>query len=262
MLFRRISGFTLLELGIALVVLSLLLSGVLTIVNQNNRIAKQAELKTKMDVIESALIGFRKNNGRIPCPGPTAIGATPVSETHASFGLESSNPGTCTEAAAVFLANTNTVGGMVPVRSLGLSDDYAFDPWGGQFFYAVDKRMTSATLFAATTPTDQSNAGNITVKDSVEANRTTLAIVVVVSFGENGHGAYQASGARKYSDSPGAHELENCDCTASAPGTFNSVFYQEAASTNYDDVTRYYLRSQLTGANTSNSTNDTLTESP
>lgn len=250
MTYRKNSGFTLLELGLVLVVLSLLVSGFLSVATQNIRLAKKKELEMKLDAIEDAVISFRKANGYIPCPGDLAL-----ADSNANFGFQAQTVGIniCTTGtpAATFNDGSNTVAGMVPVRTLGLPDDYARDPWNGKFLYVVDKRATDASTFSVAKLNDTSLIGSITVKDSGNFNITTTAVLAVVSFGQNGHGAYVGT-ARKYVGSTNAAEWENCACDASSVGTFDSEFYSYinagASATGldtYDDAVRFYNRSQL-----------------
>jgi hypothetical protein len=93
--------------------------------------------------------------------------------------------------------------------------------------------------------------GAITVQDGATpaaANRTTTGVVLVMSFGPNGHGAYQkrwASG-RFNSSSADTDELENCDCdNTAASGTYNEVYVQKNPTTTFDDTVRYMVRWQL-----------------
>lgn len=255
---RRQAGFTLMELGISLIVLSLLASGVLTIITQKARLEKQSEIKMKMDAIESALLEFRKANGYLPCPANAAL-----TEVNANFGYQGATTA-CVggSPAATFNDGVNTVGGMVPVRNLKLPDNYAYDPWGGRFLYVIDVRARNTTTFATTRLTS-TGLGSITVKDATGGNRTTAAAALVLSFGPNGHGAYQAGGTQKFVSSSNTHEQENCGCDDVAPTSFNPTFYMHPATTSstdvtnsFDDIVRYYTRAQL------NSATDVLIETP
>lgn len=268
------AGFTLIELSIVLVVLGLMIGGIMSVINQENRRSKQVDLKTKMDAIEKALGTFVKKNSRLPCPadGTYAI-------TVAQFGKEGGTAGigTCSNGATYDgngnrtadttppTANfklSNTAGGVVPVRALGLPDEYAFDPWGGRFTYAVDVRMTATSSFSTYTQIDAT--GSFTINDGSGNARITNAIAVVLSHGANGHGAYQLSGTRKTAGSTNANEQTNCHCTsAAAAGAWANTFVMGANTvttntdlrTSFDDTLRYYTRGVLL------TNGDTLTES-
>lgn len=254
----RKSGFTLFELSIVLVVFSIVVGGGLTVINAQLRAARYHELQVRMDKIEDAIQKFRRMNNRLPCPADGTILIT-----DADFGIEASNAGICTGTPAANFSATDVAGGVVPVRSLGIADDLAFDPWGGRFTYIVDKDATASNQSGKTFdssctegstscgPTDTTN-GSITIKDgdTPQNDRTTKAMLAIVSHGGNGHGAFQESGVRKSWGSTNTDELENCDCTnAAANGTFNATLVMKRPVTtidfldSFDDTVRYYLRS-------------------
>ncbi len=129
-----------------------------------------------------------------------------------------------------------------------------FDPWGGRFTYSVDKRATGNAAFTTYPPTD-TTIGSMTVKDGSTGNRTTHAVLVIVSHGPNGHGAFQLSGARKSSASVGTDELSNCHCAHDGgDATFDSTFVMQPAVAQvnftgiFDDTVRYYERSYFLSA--------------
>lgn len=255
------SGFTLIELGIVVAIISIMLGGILSVANQKIRLAKQQELQIKLDSIENALKTFRKANGYLPCPGDL------TEQTDGTdFGRQAAVPGTCTGGSptANFDDSAETVAGSVPVRDINLPDSYAFDPWGGYIMYAVDIRATSASTFTINKLSDTSDIGSMTVLDAEGGNRTTVAIAVLVSFGPNGHGAYQVGGSRKFVGSTNAEEQENCDCDATSADTFDITFVQQPVVMasgdqldSFDDVVRYYTRGSFLS-----SLDDSLTDKP
>lgn len=262
----RQTGFTLLELSITLMILALIISSIMSVLLQNTRRAKMDSLNMKLDAIESKLQSFRMLNGRLPCPADLTLAVTDQ-----YFGLEGVSTGACT-TGSTYNDKTRTVAaapgptanfynaaysysyvvaGMVPTKTLGLPDEYAIDPWGGRLTYVIDNRVTAASAFTTYKARD-SYIGNIIVRDINNATRTTNAILMIISHGPNGHGAYQLSGARKSAGSINTREEHNCHCDSSAASeTFDNNFFQTAASTSttpldvYDDITRYYLRSQF-----------------
>ncbi len=253
-----------LELGLVLVVLSLLVSGLLTVATQNIRLAKKKELEMKMDAIEEAVLSYRRMHGFIPCPGDITL-----VETAQNFGFQAVNPGSCQDGTGGALSpdidaawvSSNTAAGAVPVRTLGLPDDYARDPWGAKFFYVVDIRATAASTFAVSKLTNTSLIGSITVKDASDNTITSTAVMLLMSFGPNGHGSYVTS-SRKFTGSINDQEHDNCTCDdVGGTGSFDSVFYAHPASgsssgalDSFDDVARFYSRAKLS------SDEDTATE--
>lgn len=245
-------GFTLLELSLVLLIISIMVGGVMTILTQKVRAEKQAQMQEKFDTIKDAMMNFARTYERLPCPSDLTLAVTA-----ANFGIEGLNPGACTAGspAATFASAGNAVyGGSVPTEALGLPYQYAFDPWGNRLLYAVDKNMTINTSLTAfrTYPPTSTSIGAITILDKEGDTLTSTAIYVILSFGPNGHGAYGLGGTRKNADSSNAYELENCDCTSAAvAGTFNSTFYKmdptetTTALSRYDDYTMYVTRYQM-----------------
>ncbi|MEQ1790238.1 MAG: prepilin-type N-terminal cleavage/methylation domain-containing protein [Rickettsiales bacterium] len=254
-------GFSLIELSAVLLILGLMIGGIMAVLTQDARRSKQTELALKIDAIEQAIGAFVKKNNRLPCP---ADGTYSVSS--ANFGVSggTAGDGTCTTGATydgngirtsdatpptANFSITNIAGGVIPIRSLGLSDEYAFDPWGGRFTYAADKRLTATDSFF--TYSSINTTGGITVNDNDGNTRLSNAIAVVISHGQNGHGTFQLSGARKNAGSTNANELLNCNCTSGAVASpWGSVFVMGAniatsstdLRTNFDDTLHYYTR--------------------
>jgi len=267
------SAYTLLELSLVLAVLSLLVAGIMSIVTQSTRRAAMAEVKRKMDVIEAELLDFRRLNGRLPCPADSSL---PITSQY--FGIEGVPSGWCisglgvanyvvsgmgvTDPTALFADLSETVGGDIPIKTLGLSDDYMFDPWGGRFFYVVDYRMTAAGAFNTYTVTNASvSVGSITVNDANGNAKISAsggvggAIAVLLSYGPDGHGAYQLNGGkfvRKNVGNNNPNTLTNCHCTNGASSSMSypfTTFVQAPATStsptdpsNFDDIVRFYTR--------------------
>ncbi len=249
-------GFTLLELSMVIIIVSLMLSGILTIVTQNARIEKRAQLAEKLERIKTAMLDFRKMNNRLPCPGEAD-----VPQTDDTFGVEGSPPAQCADdmAGTIFeTAAPGAYGGGIPVRTLQIPDEYAFDPWGNRFLYIVDYRITAAAATNPfnTYPASHSSIGNITVRDIEGDSITTRALYLIVSHGPNGHGGYTRTGIRKSAKSTNASEQANCHCDADAgPKAFTALFYQApeistsvGPTEGFDDTVIYIKRQDLLSA--------------
>ena len=83
---------------------------------------------------------FAKTYGYLPCPADRTL-----LSSSALFGVETRNGGftACTVASpGVVIDGTSSVyTGMVPLRTLGLPDNYAADAWGGKFDYSVSVNL-------------------------------------------------------------------------------------------------------------------------
>ena len=115
------SGFTLIEIAIVLLIVTILLGYTVALFPKQQELKQYRAAEQEMDEVIAAIIGFAQVNGRLPCP------AFP-----ASLGVEVGG-GT---------ANCTRYGGFVPVATLGISgqlnaDSLPIDPWGNPYRYYV-----------------------------------------------------------------------------------------------------------------------------
>ncbi|MEQ1668616.1 MAG: type II secretion system protein [Sulfuriferula sp.] len=145
-------GFSLIELALVLVILTLALGGALVPLNAQIEHKQWRDTEQRLQTVHDALLGFAVRNGRLPCPA-----------TSTSNGVESpANGGICSSA----------YDGYVPAVSLGLSQldaqGYALDAWGNRLRYAVAKSSS-----AAFTSTDGiKNAGLSTLQSELQVCTT------------------------------------------------------------------------------------------
>ena len=118
-------GFTLIELMVAMLVLTVLASGLAVPLAAQLNARRTDEVRRRMDEVRDALLGFAAAQGRLPCPAL------------ASGGEESFAPGG--DAANGECANFGA--GFVPGATLGIaspgSEGFVRDPWDGRLRYAV-----------------------------------------------------------------------------------------------------------------------------
>lgn len=277
---NRIRAFTLIELSIVVLVLALLAAAGMRYYNANVDSTALATTNASLDAVETALINFQNEYGRLPCPADIT-----QAENVAAFGTEvdTLGDGNCTgynyinatdpdgpagncgvtcdpgDPDANYDSTTlnQVVEGAVPTKALRISDRYAYDAWGNKLFYAVDKRMTATNSFA-NNPTYSTTIGAIAVKKTVTdtlANALTYrAIYALVSTGKNRHGGFarniSGTSIRANAGSTNSDELDNCHCSSSAVATsFNRIFVQKPKANdvtgftnNFDDITRFKTR--------------------
>jgi sugar lactone lactonase YvrE len=173
-------GFTLIQISILLIVAGIVMVNILP----SARTALTANNATinKMNAILTSLRQYEAAYTALPCP---ADASQPTGSTN--YGVAAANSGTTNNCsggtpAANYTDTTNNIAiGMVPVRALGLSNDYALDAYGRDITYAVD---TNATVCGWPTST---LTGQITVTDN-GTNSSTIA--ALISHGADGHGAW------------------------------------------------------------------------
>lgn len=260
------SGFTLVEMSIVLIIMSVVAGGGFALATSHMERKKHEVTEARMDAIEKALLDFRRANNRLPCPADGSVNPDNV-----IYGHEAENTGSCiggTPAANFSGARhvtkpgnpaTSVVGGTVPVVTLGLPKEYGMDGWGNKFSYHVDARATELMAFASYTISN-SNCFSLIVDDertwADDSDRNYLsfhAVYVLLSHGKDGHGAFAVGGPRQNSGSTNEYQLRNAkfDSDGSAT-TYDNLFHlvsaredPEDSKKNYDDIVRFKNRAQL-----------------
>ena len=241
-------GFSLVELSLVLVILAGVVAGGMMIGLPMVETSKVKQTNDKIKAIEAAMMVFRKNYNRLPCPSNATLAASST-----SFGIEYPAGATnCVGARGPF---GSMVEGGVPVRSLSLPDDFANDGWGNRMTFAVDRRFTSASILPAI-PTNQTCPGQASILDETGATRTANAVSLIVSHGPNGHGAFPGKGGttRLNASSANTQEQTNCHCNASGGdagySNANYVLRNEFANPanaldTFDDIVVYKTRADF-----------------
>ena len=121
--FAKISqgGFTLVELAIVLIIVTLLTSGLMMSLMAQQEMMASAETQRRLNEARDALLGFAAANGRLPCPAAPA-----------TTGLElPAGGGDC----------NNPWDGFLPAITLGMTptneNGYAVDGWGNPIRYGI-----------------------------------------------------------------------------------------------------------------------------
>jgi len=220
---NRISGFTLVEMAMVLMIVALLLGGLIPTLSAQMESQRINETRKSLAEIQEALVGFAIINGRLPCPAdPTVATGT------AGAGTERTPP--CT-------AGNST--GALPWVTLGVSET---DAWGNRYTYRVSSDFAdavgSATWGGCTpspAPTLSSfalcSAGTLDVL-SAATGGTSVAIdapAIVISHGKNAAGAYTSQGVQLAVGS-NADEQENSD------GSADNNYVSHTPTPDFDDL--------------------------
>jgi len=198
------TGFTLVELAVVLLLVGIMGSIGLTALTAQMANATNAATQKKHEVIKEALSTYLRKNKRLPCPATTNTGLE---------DRQAGNPGVCT---GLF--------GILPYATLDLPKSVAIDGWENLFSYAVSARwtLTYGTVADPVTTTVAADAfgvgadGDIIVKDrpmvapyTPETTLTSNAVVLIISHGKNGLGAYTSKGTQNVNPEAGTDELAN-----------------------------------------------------
>lgn len=245
------SAFSLIELSIVILIVSILVAGGLTVsVSKINSMKVEAAQK-RIDTIYKALGVYLVANKALPCPASIIE----VKTHSADYGKVVGAAGNCSGTGVYKPADTNLFYGMVPVQALGLEAEMAEDGFGSKFAYVVDERFTLAgsSGFGANsnnsglmTIKEITSAGTeqITIQDSVVAPVTQGAIFLIISYGANKSGAFNANSATQNARSSDAYEMSN-DLGILTPA-FDATFIKSSKSGDvFDDIVFYKTRNAL-----------------
>ena len=123
---KQSQGFTLLEVAIALLIISLLVFGGVTMYSTDYQQSKQKAVSLQLEEIKKLMLGFVRVNGYLPCPDK-------LTGTHSGDGgADRKSSGACA-----------TREGYLPTKTLGMSQTK--DPWGNKFYYRVNARAEDLT---------------------------------------------------------------------------------------------------------------------
>jgi prepilin-type N-terminal cleavage/methylation domain-containing protein len=243
--YSKSSGFTLIELSVVLLVVAVVMGAGISLISVGLTNLAYNNTSARLKVLQKALWDYRIAYNKLPSPADSSSYAT----SSASFGLS--------DAGSPDFTDTGVTFGMVPVRTLGLPDDMAFDGWGRRIRYAAATGLIQDNAFDTVGITETSNM--LTVKNAAGGDLTTTAAYVLVSYGENGHGGRGGTtGTLLSSGSTNANEWLNCKCDATGaydagvdPYTFvqNERKPDPADALNmFDDVAVFATRAQLRDA--------------
>ena len=255
------SAFSLIELSIVILIVSILITGSLGISKTALNNTKTKITNDRMNEIYSALTNFVAKNRRLPCP---ALLTTPKGD--ATYGNETATPGTCTSSLTSSFTTApvsadNLVYGMLPLKALGLDPDVAEDGWGTKFSYVVDKRFTRATTSLTDTASGSfelsksaeaedgvliSNVASTNLIDIQGPSDTSLlpdfnALFVLISHGANKFYGYNATGTAQNGVSTVADEISN----GYNATTMDARFIAYSTDAGFDDFVLFKTKSQL-----------------
>lgn len=140
------TGFTLIEIAIVLIIVSLLLGYTIALLPKQQELKQYRAVQQEMDEVIAAIIGFAQVNGRLPCPSIPA-----------SAGME--------DYDAINKDGCENYGGFVAVNTLGLmgrlnEDSLLQDPWGNPYrYYVTNSDFNAGGLSDFTTPGEMRTVG-------------------------------------------------------------------------------------------------------
>jgi type II secretory pathway pseudopilin PulG len=253
-------AFSMIELSVVILIIALLMFGSFSssgIVNS----AKEKVTKDRMKVIYEEMGKFLLQKKRLPCPASIKL---PRGDINYGKEIRSSSQECYTTNQAdngVYSSNAtdslNLVYGMVPIYDLNLGADFAEDAFGNKINYFMDKRFAYNFISAPDQFFSLPSFGTakyndiFSIKERNQGGEIIInsdAIIVLMSAGVNGFGAFKNNGIQNpRSTTPSPEEIENdvSNLTSDAEH-FNKVFYKDFESEEvFDDIVFFKTRNDF-----------------
>jgi prepilin-type N-terminal cleavage/methylation domain-containing protein len=245
----RTRGFTLIEMAVVLAIAIILITMSLGAMNAQSSIQAYAATKKKQDLIADALRSYLRQNRRLPCPD-----SPDPAVTNSRNGRGDDNRATPGDPTT----RCDFEVGIVPFVELGLSRESVIDGWDNFFTYHVTSSDPAAVPCRGWTIASCWNPGNVgllgvgerTPATSATPNDLTAvdkAVVVLVSHGKNGLGAWTTLGSRIAAAAGGSDEAVNA-LTGPAARNFITREFTDAVVPTYgpfDDLVIYFTPNDL-----------------
>lgn len=139
-------GFTLIEVAIVLLIVTILLGYTVAMYPVQQELKQYRQLRSDMDQIIEHLIGYAQVNGRLPCPDTTGDVNSSVSGAGTIDGQEDWDDeiinATGVAGQDTLIDNCKGFFGFLPAGTLGMNGDIdaqgrLLDPWGQPYGYHV-----------------------------------------------------------------------------------------------------------------------------
>jgi prepilin-type N-terminal cleavage/methylation domain-containing protein len=142
---KRQRGFTLTEIAIAFLIVSLLLAGFMYTLSAQTDQRNRADTQRRLEEAKELLLTFAIVNGRLPCPArcsnfPSCNQALPAPADGGDEFFVGAPQTACTDGYAGYLPGRAI--GFLPVDANG----YALDAWGNRIRYAVSQTVNAGAL--------------------------------------------------------------------------------------------------------------------
>jgi prepilin-type N-terminal cleavage/methylation domain-containing protein len=235
---RSNSGFTLLELGIVLVVVALISAGAISLLRLQTERAQFFETRSQLEEARAALISYAvASGGKLPCPSEP-LRASVASDD--AYGLSRPSCDTST-----------TRRGLIPWKDLGISGR---DAWGNYLAY----EMTSAFKDGPGIGSDQygmDTNGTTKLRDGAGGNAVVTdnsVAAAIWSHGANGNLAITAQGLQQAANASSADESANSPTATANQIVVRPHSTEDAEGGPYDDqvvwLSRFILYQRVQAA--------------
>lgn len=239
------SGFSLIELAVVMLVISILLAGGLTAIGALRTNVGLKKTQSRIEIIVDALQLFLLRNDRLPCPADPTLPTTDVSYTMEVIDDLDDVDTPCDSGREI--GTTGVYWGTVPYGTLQLPPGQNTDAWDNQFFYVVNG---GAATNDSSTARDWNYGSAIQLWDRAESDPGPPApvqlvangVFAILSAGPNRAGGFRLNGNRQPAPiATSVDELDNQD----ADIHLVSADYSDSDTRPFDDVIKIYTEDQI-----------------
>lgn len=182
---NRISGFSLLEMSIVVLISGIIMTSILNVIPMVYKSTKLSLNTKKLEKVEDAFYAFIAKNKRLPRPANIE---DKLSTDISTFGKEQSETNNIRKVDS----NNNLYIGTLPAVDLGLSPEYVYDEFGSKLIYVVDEDCTKTRGLIECT----NNDNNLIVMDT-NGVRTKGIIFSIIAQGYNKKYSYATNSTKQ-----------------------------------------------------------------
>lgn len=266
------SGFTLLEMAIAIMIIGILITPLLFVYNNYQKNKKDSESYNNAQLVTDALQNYRRMTGEYPCPAgirlprdnpnhgrPDATACLGAAPSGLADAGDCNADGICVEKSIRALPNNRVISGAVPFRALQIDEDKTLDSAGNRLVYVITESMTDDTTL------NDARGGISILNESGQplVQPDGSAAFAIISTGPTGVGGINASGAVSQTCAGPQLDVANCNPGFETGNGVNEAIYVSAQRSEgagagfFDDYVMYY--SQISEPNWKRTVADTET---
>lgn len=246
---KKISGFTLIELAVVMVIIGIILGSTLSTLSSRIEFSRNSETQAELEEIKQAMISYAYVYGYLPCPDCNNAAGSCATAAAANIADGESDYDS-TLGAGLNRCFEDQAAGNVPWVTLGLGHS---DAWGTRYRYSVQNEYADVDNAFALNSADGSGiiqepdfAADVT--GVVPRTLANNVVAVIFSHGKNGFGGTDENNvARVVVPAANIDELDNTDD--------NEFYYTRPATTadaaiangEFDDIVTWISEFELKG---------------